>query len=344
MAGGAAAEASSSSDSSGSSSSSGGGGGGGGVGGEKSEAPAGGGGHDVSVEQNAGPVWLFICFAGLMGSGVIFGMVMEYATSGGRKLHELSYIFVTSVLYSITARFCRDFTGEPRTTIPLYKLLGLAFLSMTSSFTSVRSLRYVIYPVQVLAKSCKPIPVMIMGAMRGKKYPLQKYINVAVITLGVALFMGGGSATAKHRRRLLAQPAAFDPATANAAIRSASAADSASSSTSPFFFSLPLPSFAAGGAGRAGGGHGVGFSNGAPAAAAAADAATGSPSWAHPGDFSAAAGANRRGAGDVAVPRRRRPQDGSRWRRDGRQPPQHQQPQPHEQQQSGVCRVVALRW
>jgi UDP-galactose transporter B1 len=28
--------------------------------------------------------------------------------------------------------------------------------------------RYVIYPIQVLAKSCKPVPVMIMGAFMGK--------------------------------------------------------------------------------------------------------------------------------------------------------------------------------
>lgn len=45
---------------------------------------------------------------------------------------------------------------------------------MGSTFTSVRSLRYVIFPVQVLAKSCKPIPVMIMGALMGKKYPIKK--------------------------------------------------------------------------------------------------------------------------------------------------------------------------
>ena len=33
---------------------------------------------------------------------------------------------------------------------------------------------------------------MIMGAFMGKKYPLRKYINVCLIVLGVALFMGGG--------------------------------------------------------------------------------------------------------------------------------------------------------
>jgi len=54
-------------------------------------------------------------------------------------------------------------------------------------------IRYVIFPIQVLAKSCKPVPVMLMGAIMGKKYPLRKYINVIMIVLGVALFMGGGS-------------------------------------------------------------------------------------------------------------------------------------------------------
>ena len=48
-----------------------------------------------------------------------------------------------------------------------------------------------IYPVQVLAKSCKPIPVMLMGAIMGKKYPLKKYVNVLIITAGVAMFMMG---------------------------------------------------------------------------------------------------------------------------------------------------------
>jgi hypothetical protein len=42
---------------------------------------------------------------------------------------------------------------------------------------------------QVLAKSCKMIPVMGMGLVLGKKYPQSKYVCVGVITTGVALFM-----------------------------------------------------------------------------------------------------------------------------------------------------------
>ena len=38
---------------------------------------------------------------------------------------------------------------------------------------------------------------MIFGTLLGKKYALRKYVNVIIITTGVALFMGGGSSTRK---------------------------------------------------------------------------------------------------------------------------------------------------
>lgn len=49
----------------------------------------------------------------------------------------------------------------------------------------------------MLGKSCKPIPVMLMGAFLGKKYPLKKYFTVALIVAGVALFMQSGSGAGK---------------------------------------------------------------------------------------------------------------------------------------------------
>jgi UDP-galactose transporter B1 len=57
--------------------------------------------------------------------------------------------------------------------------------------------RYVIYPIQVLAKSCKPVPVMLIGALMGKRYDARKYVNVAMIVAGVALFMGAGDKKGK---------------------------------------------------------------------------------------------------------------------------------------------------
>lgn len=76
-------------------------------------------------------------------------------------------------------------------------MLFLSFTSIASTFASIRSLRYVIYPVQVLAKSCKPVPVMAFGVLLGKQYSWHKYLNVFIVTTGVALFMGGGPSSSK---------------------------------------------------------------------------------------------------------------------------------------------------
>jgi len=55
--------------------------------------------------------------------------------------------------------------------------------------TSNWALMYVNYPTQVLAKSCKMIPVMIFGVLLAKKkYPLFKYVTVIAITLGITIF------------------------------------------------------------------------------------------------------------------------------------------------------------
>jgi UDP-galactose transporter B1 len=142
--------------------------------------------------KSAEYLWLAICFFGIMGSFVAYGLLLEYATSGGKQLHELSFLFITSLLYTMTASVGRYARAETPSTIPPAQFAVLGLTSMGSTFFSVRALRYVIYPIQVLAKSCKPVPVMLMGALMGKKYPMKKYLKVALIVAGVGLFMGGG--------------------------------------------------------------------------------------------------------------------------------------------------------
>lgn len=148
-------------------------------------------------EQHAGYGWLAFCVIGMVSSLTLYGIALEFATSGGRKLHEWSFVFVTTSIYAITAFIARSIFGEKPTEISKYNMLTLSLTSIASTFTSVRSLRYVIYPVQVLFKSCKPVPVMIFNLILGKRYKLTKYVNVIVITAGVGLFMGGGNSTHK---------------------------------------------------------------------------------------------------------------------------------------------------
>lgn len=65
-----------------------------------------------------------------------------------------------------------------------------AFSYLTAMVASNRSLQHVSYPTQVIAKSCKPIPVMIIGVLYARKrYPLLKYLFVFLIVFGVGIFM-----------------------------------------------------------------------------------------------------------------------------------------------------------
>jgi hypothetical protein len=85
--------------------------------------------------------WLFTCFFGIMMSFVCYGLLLEYTTSGGRKLHELSFLFVTSALYTVTAAAGRYVRAETPSTIPPARFAVLGLTSMGSTFCSVRSLR-----------------------------------------------------------------------------------------------------------------------------------------------------------------------------------------------------------
>mmetsp|Transcript_15553 Transcript_15553/g.20254 ORF Transcript_15553/g.20254 Transcript_15553/m.20254 type:complete len:545 (+) Transcript_15553:63-1697(+) len=142
-------------------------------------------------------MWLTICFVGIMASFVAYGILLEYATTDHKKLPELSFLFVTSVLGTIPAYIGKTVRKEATADIPSNRFLLLGLMSLGSTFCAIRALRYVIFPVQVLARSCKPVPVMLIGALLGKKYPRRKYINVMFIVIGVALFMGG-SRTSKE--------------------------------------------------------------------------------------------------------------------------------------------------
>ena len=68
-----------------------------------------------------------------------------------------------------------------------------------SSFAQYEALKFVSFPTQVLSKSCKLIPVMIVGVLLNKKtYPRQEYMDAFLITFGVSIFtlsekLGGGS-------------------------------------------------------------------------------------------------------------------------------------------------------
>lgn len=72
---------------------------------------------------------------------------------------------------------------------PFYMYAPSSLSNSISSWAQYEALKFVSFPTQVLSKSCKIIPVMLVGMLVNKKnYPLLEYIEALVITSGVAMF------------------------------------------------------------------------------------------------------------------------------------------------------------
>lgn len=78
--------------------------------------------------------------------------------------------------------------GEDTTRSSYYAVASFTYL--LAMVSSNKALAWVPYPTQVVGKSCKPIPVMLLGVLVGRKvYPARKYLFILLIVAGVALFM-----------------------------------------------------------------------------------------------------------------------------------------------------------
>jgi UDP-galactose transporter B1 len=64
-----------------------------------------------------------------------------------------------------------------------------ALTSAMASPLGYASLSFISFPLMILTKSCKPIPVMVIGFFRyAVKYPWYKYVSVALLSSGIGLF------------------------------------------------------------------------------------------------------------------------------------------------------------
>lgn len=91
----------------------------------------------------------------------------------------------------------KELAGKART-IPFYKFWRPALSATVATSLSYISLDYISYPLMILTKSCKHIPVMLVGIIFYKKvYHWSKYVSVAFICAGICLFtaMKGNSNT-----------------------------------------------------------------------------------------------------------------------------------------------------
>lgn len=82
-----------------------------------------------------------------------------------------------------------DFRSEQAFPINFRMVAATSLFCCSAMAASNEALRYVSYPTQSLAKSCKLVPIMIMGLLVERRtYSVQQYLGVALITSGIMLY------------------------------------------------------------------------------------------------------------------------------------------------------------
>lgn len=90
---------------------------------------------------------------------------------------------------------------SPRTNVPLAKFAAIAALSVATMGLSNTACEHLNYPTQLLFKSAKLVPVMLVGVVwLGKRYTALDYAAVVMLSVGLAMF----SLTDKAVRRAAA--------------------------------------------------------------------------------------------------------------------------------------------
>lgn len=164
----------------------------------------GSGGKKTSVREC---VLLCYCLFGLMGSYLTWGvlqekiMTQEYENADKKKAHfkdSQFLVFTNRVLgFMITAVYL-TVKGQLKQRAPLYKFSYASFSNIMSAWFQYEALKFVNFPTQVLAKSCKIIPVMIMGKIISRnKYEFYEYITAIMISVGMIFFLTGSTDESK---------------------------------------------------------------------------------------------------------------------------------------------------
>ncbi|CAF0892424.1 unnamed protein product [Rotaria sordida] len=144
---------------------------------------------------NAQSTKIFVCFLGIFVSYLVFGIVQESIVKGTYGKNDkftfiLSLVFFLCAFNAIVSKTVLVVRKTNRDSTPTKMYAFSSFTYLFAMLSSNYALEFVSYPMQVLGKSVKPVPVMLLGVLVARKrYPLEKYFYVLLIVAGVVLFM-----------------------------------------------------------------------------------------------------------------------------------------------------------
>eukprot|EP00495_Collosphaeridae_sp_1-RS-2012_P009234 TRINITY_DN9313_c0_g1_i1.p1 TRINITY_DN9313_c0_g1~~TRINITY_DN9313_c0_g1_i1.p1 ORF type:complete len:135 (-),score=6.15 TRINITY_DN9313_c0_g1_i1:10-414(-) len=129
------------------------------------------------------------CVMGLLVAYISWGyfqerlMTVEYPNvvirgSKDRFKNSEFLVFLNRAAGLVIATIALRMQDPPLACSPPYKFLFCSISNVLSAWFQYEALKFITFPMQVLAKSCKVLFTMLMGvAINQKKFTLMEYIN-----------------------------------------------------------------------------------------------------------------------------------------------------------------------
>nr|CAG4636142.1 EOG090X05CU [Eubosmina coregoni]SVE69771.1 EOG090X05CU [Eubosmina coregoni] len=145
---------------------------------------------------------LIFCCAGLQVSYLLWGVLQEKIMTkeylDGDKVEKFTdsqfLVFVNRILaFAFSGIYLLVSRPNVHRT-PLYKYSFCSISNTLSSWCQYEALKFISFPTQVLAKSAKVIPVMLMGKLISRtQYKNYEYATALLISIGMTAFLLGSS-------------------------------------------------------------------------------------------------------------------------------------------------------
>jgi adenosine 3'-phospho 5'-phosphosulfate transporter B2 len=163
--------------------------------------------HDTEMPASK---WSMIFWGGFYATGIIgcllvYGLLQERIMSEpyGNEMFGFSMFLVffnriVAILFAVSMIFLNR--EKFSNAAPLWKYLVISLSNVGASYCQYEALKYVSFPVQMLGKSFKMMPVMVWGMIISqKRYSLEEWGVAACVTGGVTEFLCTGSISATHK-------------------------------------------------------------------------------------------------------------------------------------------------
>lgn len=152
------------------------------------------------------PWQLPVCVAGIYASYLTQGLLQEnlsvkkYGLLGDRFPELKALTGTQAITCFVWAGVLLLFQSKKNGQAPFTAYWKPSISNSIGPACGYEALRNISYPAQVLAKSCKMIPVMIMGTiLGGKRYGSLEYLCAALIAMGISLFAQRSSSAAASK-------------------------------------------------------------------------------------------------------------------------------------------------